>query len=276
MLKTLLSLIGIGCMLVTLTGCVQSQQATSTAQPPSVPQLLRVFAASSLTEVCDELAPAFEAAHPGTKIQATYAGTQELRVQLEQGAQCDVFISASKQDMEALTKQQLVTHPQILATNKLCVIVWPGSKVKTLQDLVAPQTKIVIAVPSSPIGRYTRQAFEKIGESSEFGAEYLRTLHQRVVSEETNVKLVLTKVELGEADAGFAYTSDVIGHKVIALELPASVQVQATYLLGLGLAGKDSLLAEDYLRYLLSNDGAAVFKKHGFGPPPTPKKPVHP
>lgn len=250
-----------------LAGCLKTGVTTT----PTTPTPLRVFAASSLTDVCDSLSPSFERSHQARIVQATYAGTQELRVQLEQGAKCDVFISGSKKDVDALLRQQLLSGVSPLATNGLCLLVWPGREdIKSVQDLTKSPAKVVVAVPTCPLGLYTRRCWEKMSRSKEFGREFMIALNQRVVSEETNARQVVARVELGEADAAFAYLTDGIGRKVRTVRLTDEVQVPVTYYIGLGANAGPA--AADYVALLLGPEGAEALKRYGFGLPPAAGK----
>jgi molybdate transport system substrate-binding protein len=250
--------------LVLAAGCKSSTGVAPAPAGPG-PRVLTVFAASSLTRPFDELAKAFEASHPGVKVQVSAAGSQELRAQVEQGARCDVFASASKQDGEALAAAKLVASPVPFATNRLVVAAYPGQeRVKAFADVAKEGAKIVVGTPQSPIGRYTRKCFEKIGKSAKYGPRFIADLQKRIVSEETNVKLVLTKVSMGEADAGCVYFSDTVGQKVTVLELPAELQVTATYLVATGVKAADPQLAQEFLGLLTGPQGQAALQKAGF------------
>lgn len=225
---------------------------------------LVLFAAASLTECLDSLVETFEQAHPTVDVKASYAGTQELRIQVEHGAVCDVFISANRTHMDALVGGKHVVKPHVLGHNKLCVAVDPRSDaIKSLADLAKPGVRLVVATPACPAGRYTRECWRKLGESAEFGGEFLAGLHRNVVSQETNVKLVLSKVILGVADACFVYGSDVIGQKVKRLDLPESVQVRATYLVGVGSRAQSPEAAELFIETLLSEVGREALAAAG-------------
>jgi len=189
-------------MLATVWGCVPRRGPEGVARGSS--QTLTVFAAASLTEPLDSIAEAFEGSHPNTRVRASYAGTQELRLQVEQGGACDVFVSASQAHMNALVKGGHVLEPRVFAYNGLCAITDPGSEtVSGLADLSRDAVRIVVATETCPAGAYTRQCWAKMQQEEAFGEEYVAELKMNVVSEETDVKLVLSKVVIGEADAGF-------------------------------------------------------------------------
>lgn len=123
--------------------------------------------------------------------------------------------------------------------NRLCLITYSKqTKVAHLADLSKPGVKLLVGVPNSPIGKYTVQTFQKMAADADYGSAVVTKVEANVVSEETNVKLVLTKVKLGEADAGFVYASDAIGQGVKVITSPEDIRVKATYLIGLGARSK--------------------------------------
>jgi len=277
MLRVLL-VAAVAVALVACAGCPRAPQpeqpstapkATKTAPSPSQ---LTVFAASSLTEAFDTFAEGFTKAHPSTKVSTNYAGTQELRTQVEQGARPDVFASASKEHMDALVKAGLVKDAVVFARSKLCVVAAkePG-KVKSLKDLAQPGVRVVVAVETCPAGKYTRQCWDKMAASKAFGPGYVAAVKASVKSEETNVKLVLAKVELGEADAGFVYRSDIGSAKVAAIALPAEVAVEATYEVGIGAETKNPGGAQEFVTALLGPEGRKALQAHGLEPASPPE-----
>jgi molybdate transport system substrate-binding protein len=161
---------------------------------------LQVFAASSLTEVFEDLARGFEAAQPTIAVQLTLGGSQALRLQIEQGADVDVFASADERHMVALIEIGDVEESLVFARNDLVVIVPldDPAGIETFADLPRAM-RIVIGAESVPVGAYTRTVLAHAGER--FGEAFSTTVWDHVVSEESNVRLVRAKVELGEADA---------------------------------------------------------------------------
>jgi molybdate transport system substrate-binding protein len=225
------------------------------------------MAAASLTEALTDLASHFEKTYPAMQVRSSFAGTQELRTQVQQGAYCDVFASASIEDMDALVKAKLVRNPTVFAFNRVCLITYPGqSKVTRLSDLAKPGVKLIVGVPTCPIGRYTLKCFDKIARDSSYGPDFVARMKANVVSEETNVKLVLTKVRLGEADAGFVYVSDAVGQKVKILNLPPDLRVKATYAVGIGARSRQPAWSQQLINFLLGTDGAHFLRLHGLEP----------
>jgi molybdate transport system substrate-binding protein len=218
---------------------------------------IKVFAAASLTAAFTELGQQYTSANGGTKVSFNFAGSQALATQIQQAAPADVFASADTTNMDKV--KDLVGTPQNFASNLLQIVVEKGNPkgVKTLDDLANPDLKVVLAAPDVPAGKYA--------------AEALNTAKVTVkpVSEEDNVKAVMTKVSLGEADAGIVYVTDVTagGDKVEGVDIPKDQNVTATYPIATVEAGKDK--AQAFMDLVLSDQGQQVLKQYGFLPPPT-------
>jgi molybdate transport system substrate-binding protein len=178
------------------------------------PVTLRVYAAASLGDVFDELGREYEASHPGVKVEFNYAGSQQLSQQLAQGATADVFASANLKQMQAATSAGRVADgsTQLFARNRLMVI-YPadGKPLSSLSDLAQPGLHIVLAGKEVPVGQYALDFLDKAAADPQLGAAFREGVLANVVSYEENVKAVLAKVSLGEADAGIVYASDLTG-----------------------------------------------------------------
>ncbi len=227
-----------------------------------------IFAAASLREACTELQAPFEQAHPGTHLRFNFAGSQELRTQLEQGAPADVFISADRRQMDEAAKAGLVGPEQLLVSNTPVLIV-PRSNPSGLQRFVdLPNVKrLVIGAQEVPIGHYTLLVLDKA--TAALGGDFRGRVEARVVSRELNVKQVLAKVTLGEADAGIVYQSDAqsAGAQVQVVPIPAEFNVVAHYPMAAVKHAPHPEVAGAYLQFLTSAAAQAVFAHHGFGPP---------
>jgi molybdate transport system substrate-binding protein len=225
-----------------------------------------VFAAASLRDVFGALGTAFEREHPGTKVQFNFAGSQELRTQIEQGAPADVFASADNKHMEAARKAGAVDVPTPFATNAPVIVVPvdnPG-KVSSLKDL-ATVKRLVIGTPEVPIGNYTLQILEKA--KSSYGADFPTRVQAHVVSRELNVRQVLTKISLGEADAGIVYRTDArsAGEKVRVIEIPPELNVMAEYPIATVTRAPQPQLARAWVALVTGPTGQAALKAAGFG-----------
>ncbi len=237
----------------------------------TAPQTLVVFAAASLTGAFTEIGKAFEAAHPGVTVIFNFAGSQQLRTQIEQGAPADVFASANSVEMDTLVAESYVTKdtPQVFLTNQLVVILPSNNPahLAELKDLARPGIKLVLAAEDVPVGKYARQALDQM--NGQYGSGFKDQVLANVVSNEDNVKQVVAKVQLGEADAGIVYTSDAVAAPELkSIKIPADLNVIAQYPIA-PLAKSGHLnLAEQFTAYALSADAQAIFAKWGFGPKP--------
>ena len=214
---------------------------------------LTVFAAASLTEVFQRLAP---------EARFNFAGSDELATQLREGARADVYAAASPRYPNELHDEGLLEAPRVFATNRLVIIV-PAENpagIVSLDDLGHDGVNLVIGAEGVPIGDYTRTVLEAAGR--------LEVL-ERVVSEEEDVKGVLGKVRLGEADAGFVYATDAraAGSAVRAIELPPSIQAEVRYPVAIVRSTERREEAEEFVQLLLSPRGQKLLKDAGFAPP---------
>lgn len=242
-------------ILVFLAGCGDRQPED---------QVLNIYAASSLADVFQELERDFEAEHPGINAVLTFAGSQVLRLQIEQGARADVFVSANPDHMHALVAAGFIETSPVLTRNELTLIVPLSNpaEVESFADL--PQVeRLVIGTENVPVGRYTREALDRAGER--FGANFKKEVMERVVSEESNVRLARAKVEFGEADAAIVYRSDAVSSgQVRSVSIPAELNSNADYLIGMLVDTQASDLAEDWINYVRSASSQRVFDRYGF------------
>jgi iron complex transport system substrate-binding protein len=242
-----------------------------TAVPPPAPQELMVFAAASLTESFGELVKQFEAAHPGVKVAINFAGSQQLRAQLEQGAQADVFASANAKEMNAAIQSSLIVSgtQKTFARNRL-VTIFPKDnpgQIATLADLAKPGLKLVVADKAVPVGQYTLDMLAKMSKDPAYGADFADKVQKNVVSRENDVKAVLAKVRLGEADAGVVYSTDVTpaaAQDVTALAIPDQFNQLATYPIAALAKAPQLDLAQQFVDLVLSEAGQEVLKGYGF------------
>jgi molybdate transport system substrate-binding protein len=223
------------------------------------PTEIKVFAAASLTAAFNQLGERYTAANNGTKVTFNFAGSQALATQIQQGAPADVFASADLPNMDKV--KDLVGEPRVFASNQLQIVVEQGNPmgVKTLDDLARSDLKVVLAAPDVPAGKYAKQALAKAGVTV------------KPVSQEDNVKAVVTKVSLGEADAGIVYVTDVTagGDKVEGVDIPKEQNVTATYPIAVVEASTHQSQAQAFMDLALSDQGQQVLKSYGFLPPPT-------
>ena len=223
-----------------------------------------VFAASSLTDAYGDLADAFAEATGAERPDLAFAGSQILKLQLSEGAKADLFASANSAHLDSLVASGHVSEPRVFAQNDLVVIV-PRSNpasIRRFADLKDAR-RIVVGAPEVPIGGYTAQLFE--GTASSFGPDFVRQVRANIVSEESNVRLVRAKVELGEADAAIVYRTDV-SPNVRVIEVPPELAVKASYYIGF-VGAQPRGAAKRWTEFLDSPEGRAILSEHGFTAP---------
>jgi molybdate transport system substrate-binding protein len=266
--------------IILLAACGQTPASTpdnaATGEDVTDPQIsgaITVFAAASLTESYTELGNAFEAAYPGTSVTFNFAGSQQLAQQLGQGAPADVFASANTKQMGvAISAGRIISETQqIFAHNRLVAIVSNDSPipVTSLEALATPDLKIILAAQEVPVGGYTQTFLDKASEEESLGADYKTAVVANVVSYEQTVKAVLTKVVLGEGDAGIVYSSDITeeaAQHLSTIAIPDQLNTIATYPIAIVNDTANRETAQAFIDYLLSPDGQAILTKHGFQP----------
>ncbi len=214
---------------------------------------LTVYAAASLTG-------AFQSIDPGEHY--SFAGSNMLAAQIEQGAPADLFASASPEYTQDLYRRHLVEKPVPFASNRLVLIV-PRSNPASLTsvfDLRRKRVSLVVAASAVPVGSYTRKVLGKLGLSSVLA---------KVVSEESDVKGVVGKVALGQADAGFVYVTDVkpVAGRVSAIRIPARAQPRVRYELAVVAASSHKAAARAWIKRVLARRSQAALARAGFGKP---------
>jgi molybdate transport system substrate-binding protein len=237
----------------------------------STPQTrtITIFAAASLTDAFLEIGMAFEADHPGVRVNISFAGSQVLRTQIEQGAAADLFASADHNNMDILIKDNLVAlnSYQDFTTNKLVVILPSGNPagVKSIENLAEPNLKLVLADQSVPAGSYARQILLNMSKDPAYGVGFSSAVEANVVSNETDVRQVVTKVELGEADAGIVYVSDVYAvPDLVSIHIPEKFNIIARYPIAILMNSPNPDLAAEFISFVMSLDGQAIMEKWGF------------
>ena len=233
---------------------------------------LQVFAAASLGDAFAELGHRLEKSRPGLSVRFNLAGSQQLAAQLEQGAFADVFASADERWMAYVGERGLVAEtPVVFARNRLVVIVprTNPARIGRLQDLAKSGIKLVIGADSVPVGRYSRAMLQNLSRDPEFGGDFASRTLRNVVSEEENVKSVVGKVQLGEADAGIVYRSDVtasVARFVTVMEVPESANVLASYPIAVVRNAGHADAAKAFVDLVLSREGQEVLARRGLLP----------
>jgi molybdate transport system substrate-binding protein len=234
------------------------------------PRPVTVFAAASLTDAFNEIGAAFAKKNPGFRPRFSFAASSLLRTQIGRGAPADVFASADWEQMHPLSDTLKVTTPRVFARNRL-VIALPTSnpgKVRALRDLARPGLRLVVTDMKVPIGNYTRQVFEKAVQTKAVPADFLTKVDANTVSREPNVRTLLTKVQLGEADAAIVYESDALAGKrtgrITTAAIPAKLNVMAEYPMAVLAAAKERAGAEKFFAFVVSKEGRTILKRNGF------------
>ena len=220
---------------------------------------ITVLAAASLTEPFTTLGKQFEAAHPGVQVTFGFAASSALAAQVTAGAPADVFASASQPTMDAVVRAGAAAEPQVFATNSMEIAVPPANPgaVTGVASLADPRVKVALCQPQVPCGSTAQKVFAKAGVSV------------TPVTLEPDVKSVLSKVQLGEVDAGVVYVTDVraAGDKVTGVEIPAADNASTSYPVAALTHSANPRTAAAFVEYVLSPEGAKVLTAAGFGPP---------
>ena len=241
-------------IMVVVGAMVVGVAATGAADGRSTSGPATVLAAASLADVVPRIDP---------DVRASFAGSNQLAQQARQGLRFDVFLSASPTYTQSLYADGLVRKPVAFATNRLVLIVPAGNpaKIRAVGDLARrPKLRLVVAGPKVPIGLYTREVLKRLS--------LLRVL-RKTVSQESDVKGIVTKVAFGEADAGFVYATDVraVAGKVRVITFPAAAQPTVVYELAIATDPRDLDAAQGFVIALLGPDGRRQLRAAGFGIP---------
>ncbi len=245
---------------------------TASAATPKVTGALTIFAASSLTDAFNEMKGKIEAANPGTSLTFNFAASSALRTQLEQGAKADVFASADTVQMGNAQKSNLINGDPSLFVRNTPVIIVPANNPKgiaSVADLAKPGVKLVLATKDVPIGNYARQVFDKVSADPAYGSDFGTKALANLVSEEANVRQVVSKVQLGEGDAGIVYSSDVtpaVRDQVKIITIPMPLNAIAEYPAAALKGSSNDAGARAFIAYLLSPEGQSILQKWGFIP----------
>ncbi|MDX3539032.1 molybdate ABC transporter substrate-binding protein [Streptomyces sp. MB09-01] len=226
--------------------------AAASAQPKAAN--LTVLAASSLTDVFKAAGAEYEKTHPGTKITFSFAGSQELAAQVKQGAPADALVTADTKTMDGLKAE--TGEATVIAKNRLVIAAGKGNpfEIDELKDLADTKLKVVLAAPEVPVGRYSKQILDA------------QKVEVKPVSQEPNVRAVLSKVELGEADAGLVYKTDSAksGDKVVTVDIPDEQNAVASYPAATLKQSKNAQAAAAFVAWLSTPEAQKILHDAGF------------
>ncbi len=233
---------------------------------------LLIFAAASLRDAFEELRVGFEGANPGVRIEFGFAGSQELRTQIEHGARADVFASADRTHMAALEEGGRVTAPIVFARGEPVIVVAAKSAetIRRLEDLPAAGS-VALAAKEVPIGHYAEQILDRASASD---ASFRSRVEAKVISRDLSVRQVLARVRMGEAEAGIVYRSDaaIAGDEVAVVEIPAELNVIASYPIAMLRDTRHPRLALAWIEHVLSAAGQRILGDAGLFPAATAER----
>ena len=250
-----------GALALLLGACGSSGASSPSGSPGQAPGgNLTVLAAASLTDAFKAEAARFQRDHPPVQVKFSFAGSSTLASQVQQGAPADDFASADEANMKKVQDPGLLLGaPVIFATNRLQIVVAPGNPkhIIGLAGLAGAGVAVDLCQPAVPCGTYAAQALGKAGATV------------KPVSQETDVKGVVIKVELGEADAGIVYATDVMaaGSKVTGIDIPDDQNVVARYPVAVLKVSTNAAAARAFNDFILSSDGQAILRGYGFSAP---------
>ncbi|MFJ2738788.1 molybdate ABC transporter substrate-binding protein [Streptomyces sp. NPDC087440] len=250
-------------LLVPLAACGgNDKKETGSTASPSVgggakPADLTVLAAASLTDVFKTAGAAYEKAHPGTKVKFSFAGSQELAAQVKAGSPADALVTADTKTMDGLKTD--TGAATVIAKNRLVIATGKGNpeKIGSLKDLADTKLKVVLAAPEVPVGRYSKKILDA------------QKITVKPVSQEPNVRAVLSKVELGEADAGLVYKTDATTatDKVEAVDIPDAQNAVAQYPAATLKTSKNADAAAEFVKWLSTPEAQKILQDAGFQKP---------
>ncbi|MFJ8586645.1 molybdate ABC transporter substrate-binding protein [Streptomyces sp. NPDC093595] len=251
-------------LIVPLSACGNggSEEAGGSAKPTgpgagTPPARLTVLAAASLTDVFKAAGAAYEKANPGTRITFSFAGSQELVAQVKQGAPADALVTADTRSMDSVRAD--TGTPAVIARNRLVIATGEGNPhgIDELKDLGDPKLKVVLAAPEVPAGKYSRKILDA------------QRVTVRPVSQEPSVRAVLSKVELGEADAGLVYRTDADSApgKVDAVDIPDAQNAIARYPAATLKQSRNAEAAAAFVAWLSSPEAQRILRDAGFQKP---------
>jgi molybdate transport system substrate-binding protein len=235
----------------------ESDATTGATAVTAISGDLIVFAAASLTAAFTEIGDAFMVEHADTTVTFNFAASSELVTQINEGAPAEVFASADLNNMTKLTDAGgNAGAPVVFATNRAEIIVEPGNPkgITGVADLANEDLIVVQCAPEVPCGTYAATVFENAGV----------TVTPKSLEE--NVKAVVTKVMLGEADAGVVYVTDVIaaGDGAEGVEIPADINVVAEYPIAATATAPNPEAAQAFIDFVLSEQGQKILASYGF------------
>lgn len=239
---------------ILLIGCGDSEDNADEQK------ILTVYAAASLTDAFTQIGEDFEAANDDVEVRFNFGGSSQLAAQINNGAPGDVFASANVTQMMVVEEAgNLDSELQHFATNSLVVIVSTSSdeEIDALSDLQNDGVMFITAVDGVPIREYTNTVLDNLSTANVYGEGYSAAVFENLVSEESNVRQVVVKVSLGEADAAIVYASDVtpdVADSLTVIPIPVEYNVVVTYPIAVLKQSEDKDLAQRFVTFVLAAD----------------------
>lgn len=260
----------VGLLLAACGGVPQAAQPTAVPEPAMLSGEITVFAAASLTDAFEAIGEAFRSANPDVVVNFNFANSAQLATQINEGAPVDVFASANPAQMQVAIEGGRIADDahQLFVRNKL-VVITPSdnpANVTNLEALARPGLRLILADPVTPIGQNSQEFLEKASAQPEFGADFRDQVLANVVSYEDTVRLVLTKIGLGEGDAAVVFTTDAVAEaeNVQQIAIPDDLNVIADYLIAPVADSPNLALAEAFVAFIRSAEGQAILAGNGF------------
>jgi molybdate transport system substrate-binding protein len=240
-------------ILFALTACSSNEPNQDAGNEATEPSSITVFAAASLTDAFGAIGEEFSGENESVEVEFNFLASSDLATQIIGGAPADVFASADEANMDNVVAEGLATDPVVFAENRLSIAVQQGNpkSIATLEDFENPDLVVVLCNEECPAGRYALEIFEAAGVSVEPD------------SLEADVRGVLTRVGLGEADAGLVYVTDIEADaEVEGVDIPEDVNVIASY--PIAPIGGAPQAASDFVKFVLSEAGQRILSEYGF------------
>jgi len=242
-------------LMITFAGCSKKEVVE-----------INISAAASLTQVVSDIVKQYEVENTGTKINLNFAGTNTLKMQIEEGADADLFLSANFKYYDELDKKGFIEEGSEFANNKLCIIKHKDNKeIERIEDITKSGLKIIVGAKEVPVGKYTLVVLDKL--ESKLGKDFSKNALTNVASMESDVKRIVTKINLNEGDCGFVYKTDVIDsikENVEVIEIEDDYNVISSYYAGIIKKDNIEKETEKIYKYILSEKVKEIFKKYGF------------
>ncbi len=256
-----------------VSGSVAPTSAPASAAAPSTAAGggLTIYGAASLKAALDMAKTAYEAANPGTTLTISTDSSSALETQIEQGAPADVFLSADQTNPQKLVDKGLAGGDLVpFAANKLTIVVPTANpaNITTPADLAKPGVKVIAAGDTVPITKYATQLVANLATQAGYPADFVARYTGNIASKEDNVKALISKIELGEGDAGIVYVTDAkASDKVKTIDVPDAANVPAAYDGVVVKASRNPVAAKAFLDWFAGPDGQAILASLGFLPP---------